>query len=31
MKHIDSDQFKVTKPIKLKDVKTSIDLDASNK
>jgi len=31
MKHIDRDQFKVTKPIKLKDVKTSIDLDASNK
>lgn len=31
MKHIDSDQFKVTKPIKLKDVKTSIELDASNK
>lgn len=31
MKHIDSDQFKVTKPIKLKEVKTSIDLDASNK
>ncbi|MFV0570914.1 MAG: PPK2 family polyphosphate kinase [Xanthomarina gelatinilytica] len=31
MKHIDSDQFKVTKPIILKDVKTSIDLDASNK
>jgi PPK2 family polyphosphate:nucleotide phosphotransferase len=31
MKHINSNQFKVTQNIQLKDIKTSIDLDASNK
>lgn len=31
MKHIDSNHYKVTKNIQLKDIKTSIDLNASNK